>query len=70
MDNRIIELESKYSFQEDLLQELDKTVIQQQKSIDQLFEAMRIMKEQIADVQTHAGEGGSDAAQDERPPHY
>ena len=38
MEEKLIDLETKFSFQEDLLNELNNVVANQQKQIDELFE--------------------------------
>jgi SlyX protein len=66
-DDRIIELEIKAAYQEDLLQELNKIVGQQQQQIDRLKETCRLLNERINSLSI---EGGSGENIDEVPPHY
>ena len=49
-DNRIIELEIKTAYQEDLLQELNKIVGQQQQQIGRLEATCRLLNERIKSV--------------------
>ena len=65
--DRIIELEIKTAYQEDLLQTLNKIVGSQQQQIDRLEATCRLLNERIQSLST---EGGSGEATDEVPPHY
>ncbi|MGR9046863.1 MAG: SlyX family protein [Gammaproteobacteria bacterium] len=66
-DERIIELEIKAAYQEDLLQELNKVVSQQQKQIDRLEATCKILNERISSISTAMG---SVPPEEELPPHY
>jgi SlyX protein len=66
-DDRIIELEIKTAYQEDLLQELNKIVGRQQQQIDRLEATCRLLNERINSLST---EGSSTESVDEVPPHY
>jgi SlyX protein len=66
-DDRIIELEIKAAYQEDLLQELNKIVGQQQQQIKRLEATCRLLNERIKCLSI---EGGSGENVDEVPPHY
>ena len=66
-DNRIIELEIKTAYQEDLLQELNKIVGLQQQQIDRLEATCRLLNDRITSLSTA---GGSGEVIDEVPPHY
>ncbi len=66
-EKRLIELETKLAYQEDLIQELNKTIFEQQKRLDQLDNGYRHLLEQ-ARALTDAGSDGKEV--DERPPHY
>ena len=66
LQERIMELEIKASYTEDLLEQLNMTIYRQQQQIDLLINEMRELKRQ-------APEGGSAAVRnlrDELPPHY
>jgi SlyX protein len=65
--DRIIELEIKTAYQEDLLQALNKIVGNQQQQIDRLEATCRLLNERIKSLST---EGGSGESTDEVPPHY
>ena len=65
--DRIIELEIKTAYQEDLLQALNKIVGNQQQQIDRLEATCRLLNERIKSLST---ESGSSESTDEVPPHY
>ena len=67
MEDRIIELETKLSYQEDLLQELNSHVITQQSQIDKLNQLCGLLKEQFKEVMSSLPDSASG---DEVPPHY
>lgn len=66
-DDRIIELEIKAAYQEDLLQELNKIVAVQQQQIDRLEATCQVLNERIKSLSV---EGGAGENSDEVPPHY
>ena len=66
-EERIMELEIKAAYQEDLLQELNKIVGQQQQQIKRLEATCRLLNERIKSLSI---EGGSGENIDEVPPHY
>jgi SlyX protein len=66
-DDRIIELEIKTAYQEDLLQELNKIVIQQQQQIERLEATCKLLNERINSLSIESS--GAESV-DEVPPHY
>lgn len=70
MQEKIIDLETKFSFQEDLLQDLNEEVLRQQRQIEALALQLELVKEQLADLLAHDGEPRADNPQEETPPHY
>lgn len=66
-EERIIELETKLSFQEDFLQELNSHVITQQEQIDKLNVVCNLLKDQYKEIVSSLPDA---AAGDEVPPHY
>lgn len=70
MQEKIIELETKYSFQEDLLQELNKQVIRQQRLLDAVLDEVQRLKEQLAELQAGNSQDENQIGADEKPPHY
>ena len=66
-DDRLISLETKVSYQEDLVQELNAIVISQQKSINQLDASLRLLHERMKELSTNTI---GDPDSEEKPPHY
>ncbi|ALA24518.1 slyX family protein [Piscirickettsia salmonis] len=68
LDERLVELETKFVFQEDMINQLNQVIIQQQAQLEQLTQALMQLKTKLAaqDVD-HASM--IDPAY-ERPPHY
>jgi len=66
-DQRLIDIETKLAYQEDLIQELNKTVHSQQLKLDQLEEALRSLTLRYNSL---AEQGDSEYPVDEKPPHY
>ncbi|MHB9118193.1 MAG: SlyX family protein [Burkholderiales bacterium] len=71
-EDRMVELESKMSFQEEALQSLSDTVYRQQKQIDRLEAVCQSLIEHIKDLSLAVAEGhaGAGGGANERPPHY
>jgi SlyX protein len=67
-NDRIIELEIKAAYQEDLLQDLNKIVGQQQQQIDRLEATCKLLNERIKSLSTESSGAGENV--DEVPPHY
>lgn len=70
MQDKLIELETKFSFQEDMLLELNQVVIRQQKQLDQMLEEVRLLKQQIGEVAVQNSNPDETEPQNELPPHY
>jgi SlyX protein len=66
-DDRIIELEIKVAYQEDLLQLLNNIVSQQQQQIDRITATCSLLNDRIKSLST---EGSAGENVDETPPHY
>ncbi len=66
-EDRIIEIEIKQAYQEDLIQALNTVVANQQKQIGKLEETCKLLNEKIKSL---AQSGQSVEIVDERPPHY
>jgi len=64
-EQRLVEVEIKLSYTEDLLEELNLMVYRQQRQIDALIRQVAAMQQQAPD----AG-GAPRNAQDDLPPHY
>lgn len=67
-DARLIEIETKLAFQEDLLQTLNDIVTRQQNQIDQLAAQQRRLVERLRQLSAEPATPLS--AADEKPPHY
>lgn len=67
-EERLINIESKITFQEDQLEELNKTVYQQQLKIERLEAICEALSNELRGL-AEAGSDGRPAA-NERPPHY
>jgi SlyX protein len=68
-EDRIIELEIKAAYQEDLLQALNQVVSQQQQQIDRLEGICRLLNERMQNLLTEAGPNAGETVH-EIPPHY
>ncbi len=66
-DERLNDIETKISFQEDQIEELNKTVYQQQLQIERLEAVCQALAGQLRSL-SEAGHEGAPAH--ERPPHY
>ncbi|MBO1013128.1 SlyX family protein [Achromobacter sp. SD115] len=65
IERRLLELEVKASFSDDMLEQLNQIIVRQQQQID------RLMRE-VADLRQQTPEGGAPfrSLRDEIPPHY
>jgi SlyX protein len=70
MEVRIIELEIKAAYQEDLLQTLNNVISQQQQQIDRLEMTCTLLNERIKSLSNQRQEGDNTSHVDEIPPHY
>ncbi|MEG0053148.1 MAG: SlyX family protein [Comamonas sp.] len=66
-DARLMELEIKLSYMEDLVEQLNVSVYRQQQAIDVLVEEVRNLRRQAAPAE---GASRSTNLRDELPPHY
>lgn len=67
IEARLVAIETKISFQEDLIEELNKTVYQQQKKLDRLEAVCESLVRHIESMTEERNEG---MPAHERPPHY
>jgi len=67
MNERLVNIETKISFQEDLIEELNKVVYQQQKKLNQLEVMCISLANHIRSLSETENEIG---VSNERPPHY
>ena len=68
MEEKLIELETKYSFQEDLLQNLNEAIVKQQRELDRLRDEIKHLQNQLLDLAENSL--GNTGAEIEKPPHY
>ena len=66
MEQRLIELEIKLSYQESIITDLNESVIAQQREIDRLKTGMEMLKKRLQELQDVSGENLPHT----RPPHY
>lgn len=67
-EERLTDIETKIAFQEDQIEELNKTAYQQQQKIERLEAVCEALARQVRSM-SEAGSDGRPTA-DERPPHY
>lgn len=70
MHEKIIELETKFSFQEDLLAELNNEVVRQQRQLADLLRELAVIKLQMAELIEREIKQAPDSNTHEVPPHY
>lgn len=68
VNDEIVELQMKVSFQDSLLEELNQVIIDQQKQISRIELMLETMKVQMNTMQT--GSQQESGPQHELPPHY
>ena len=66
LDARVMDLEVKASYTDDLLEQLNMTIYRQQQQIDALINEVRQLRQQVPE----GGQGASRNLRDELPPHY
>ncbi|TLS66960.1 SlyX family protein [Mariprofundus erugo] len=67
MENRIIELESRLTYQDHTISELNEVVIRQQKQIDRLEAVVEQLR---AHLKQHGSSGLARPEEEVPPPHY
>jgi SlyX protein len=67
LEDRLVHIETKIAFQEDMIEELSKTIYQQQQKLERLEAVCRSLAGHI-EALSAAKDGGMPA--NERPPHY
>ena len=65
-DDHLVKIETKLSYQEDLLDQLNSIIIRQQKEINSLKRELLLLQEKITTI----NESTENTNMDERPPHY
>ncbi len=69
LEERVVELEMRLSFQEDTLLKLNQVVSDQDQLIMRLQEHLRAMSEKMSDMEYSLEQGGTKSGS-EKPPHY
>lgn len=68
---QLVDLQTRFAFQEDNLQALNDIVTRQQRQIDLLERELQLHREKLTElIQAMADRGPAAAPVDERPPHY
>lgn len=67
IEARLVDIETKITFQEDLVEELNKKVYQQQKMLERLEATCKTLARHIT---SQAESGGGSVFVNEMPPHY
>jgi len=67
---KLIDLESKFSFQENLLNELNNVVVRQQKQINHLIQEVSQIKSQVLEIVDGQLVSGGQNSKNEIPPYY
>lgn len=67
IDERIMALEVKLAFQEDLVDTLNQVLIRQQQQVDLLQQQLRVLYQQLKSLQPS---NIADVSQEAPPPHY
>ncbi len=66
VESRLIDLEIKISYTEDMVDELNRTIFRQQQQIDRLITEFRALREQVQS----AAPAEQRSLRDDLPPHY
>ena len=67
-EERLVNIETKIAFQEDLIEELNKTIYQQQNKLERIEATCEALARHIASLSEAVNENKPMAS--ERPPHY
>lgn len=67
MENRLVDLEVRVAFQEDMMQQLNDVIVRQQRQIDQLAAALQSIKMQL---QALSPSLIAPQSEETPPPHY
>lgn len=67
IENRLIELETKVAFQEDLIEQLNQVITSQEVTISKLS---RRLDDVVDTIKTQSDSGIKDLSQEVPPPHY
>ncbi len=67
IDKRLVDLETKHSFHEAALIDLNAVIVEQTARIESLEAVVKLLRDKVKEL---AGEGQGPLPQGERPPHY
>ncbi len=71
LSNQILTLEMNQAFQEDNMEAMEKTIVQQHLEIQHLQNQMRLLSDYLKALRQDAGQSGIKSHEDEvPPPHY
>ena len=70
IDKQLIELQSQFAFQEDLLRELNDIVVRQQAQIEALQRESQLQADKLTDLSARMSDGVTVGAEEDKPPHY
>lgn len=70
MQERLDDLEAKFSFQEDTLQQLNEIIVQQRRLTDELQQKVSWLEGQVAELLADKGGSQTLVADADKPPHY
>jgi SlyX protein len=70
-EQRLIELESRVTYQDDTILQLNDVLCKQQDQIDRLEQLTKQLLGRVRDLSSNSADGIADfSASDDRPPHY
>lgn len=70
LQDQMIELQTRVTFQEDILQQLNQVVTLQDQDIRQLQQQLKLLAKRLDDLLYNNQDQGVEKAENERPPHY
>lgn len=70
IDKQLIELQSQFAFQEDLLRELNDIVVRQQAQLEALQRELQMHADKLTDLSARLPDSAITGAEEDKPPHY
>lgn len=70
VDDKFSDLESKYSFQENLLADLNDALVSQQRQLDELKQELGVIKQHLIERLESDTKAEQYNMEDQKPPHY
>lgn len=67
LENRITELESRFAFQESMIQDLNDVIVKQQKKLDEMALSLQVVKDQLESIMPALV---APESEESPPPHY